>query len=303
LNALAHLKSLWTLHAFRADIPLSRDEASRFLPWIIALMVYMAALTLVGSFTLHSTIATAHTAQVESFSVHVPRMADNNQETADKVLALIKHTPGVADASITSIKRVREMVEPWLGKSAALDSLPLPTIIEAKLTGGASIDYTQLKSRINTIAPGSDIDDHKQWLEAFTSYVHMVQLALLAVSFFIVAATAAMVIFACKTSLKIHRGTVNLLHRLGALDSYIAAQFQQHAALLALKGAFVGSGFAAGTLLGLHLMAQHIDSPLFPSFTLNFEHWAILFVLPAFMSALALAAARMSVLSALHKMP
>jgi cell division transport system permease protein len=111
------------------------------------------------------------------------------------------------------------------------------------------------------------------------------------------------VIFACKTSLKIHRGTVSLLHRLGAYDGYIASQFQQHAALLALKGAFVGSGLAAGTMLVLHLMARNIDSPLFPSFGLSLDHWLILIALPVLMSLIALGSARLSVLGALRKMP
>ena len=104
-------------------------------------------------------------------------------------------------------------------------------------------------------------------------------------------------------SLKIHRGTVALLHRLGAYDSYIAKQFQEHAALLTLKGAFVGSGLAAGTLIILHIMAASIKSPLFPEFVMNFTHWSILFLLPFFMSFIALIFTRISVLNTLIRIP
>src|SRR6202042_1513614 len=104
----------------------------------------------------------------------------------------------------------------------------------------ASVDYAALKAKITAIVPGAEIDDHKQWMAQFSGFVHLVQWVLFSIAFFIIATTSAVVIFACKTSLKIHRSTVNLLHRLGALDSYIASQFQHHAALLALKGAFVG---------------------------------------------------------------
>ena len=131
----------------------------------------------------------------------------------------------------------------------------------------------------------------------------MVQWMLFIIAVMIMSASAAVVIFACKTSLKIHRSTVALLHRLGAYDEYIARQFQQHAALLALKGAFVGSGIAAGTMLMLHLMARHIESPLFPSFALGLSHWVILMSLPLLMSLIALASARMSVLATLKRMP
>jgi cell division transport system permease protein len=289
--------------SFHPDVPLSRDEASRFLPWIVALMVYLTALTLAGSFTLHHTVSAGHAAQVESFSVHLPHAGEKSQEIAEKALALVRNTPGVAEAEIVSSARIREMVEPWLGKSEALLSLPLPMIIEGRLESGSDASYDRLKARLQTIAPGADIDDHKQWLAQFTGFVHLVQWMLFAIAGLIMSASAAAVIFACKTSLKIHRGTVSLLHRLGAYDGYIASQFQHHAALLALKGAFVGSGLAAGTMLMLHLMAQHIDSPLFPSFALSPSHWVILLALPVLMSLIALASARMSVLSALQRMP
>ena len=298
-----HIRRLWALEAFKPDVPLSRDEASRFLPWIIALMVYLTALTLAGSFSLHRTVTAGHNAQMQSFSVHLPHIAENGDEVAKKVLEIVRSTPGVTEAEIISTSHIKEMVEPWFGKSTAVNNLPLPTIIEAKLLNGADIDYAALKAKIVTIVPDADIDDHKQWIAQFSGFVHLVQWVLFAIAFFIISATAAVVIFACKTSLKIHRNTVALLHRLGAMDGYIASQFQQHAALLALKGAFVGCGFAAGTMLALHLMARHIDSPLFPSFTLLLSHWIILIALPAAMSLLALLSARLSVLGALRRMP
>ncbi len=303
MSVFTRIRRLWLLEHFRPDIPLSRDEASRFLPWIIALMVYLAALTLTGSFTLHHTVMAGHNAQVASFSVDLPHMNDKASETAQKALTLMQNTQGVAEATLVSAGHIKEMVEPWLGKSGALETLPLPMIIEAKIAPGAAVDFTELKMKLGVLAPGSDIDDHKLWIAQFSGFVHLVQWVLLAIALFIIAATAAVVIFACKTSLKIHKGTVSLLHRLGAFDSYIAKQFQQHAALLALKGAFVGSGFAAGTLLILHLMARHIDSPLFPSIALTLQHWGILFALPLLMSALALVSARSSVLATLKKMP
>jgi cell division transport system permease protein len=303
MSLIEHIRRLWALEAFRPDVPLSRDEASRFLPWIIALMVYLTALTLAGSFSLRRTVMAGHNAQMQSFSIHLPHMAENSDETAKKVLNIVESTPGIAEANIVSTSHIKEMVEPWFGKSTAINNLPLPVIIEAKLLNGADVDYAALKAKIIPVAPDADIDDHKQWIAQFSGFVHMVQWVLFGIAFFIISATAAVVVFACKTSLKIHRGTVALLHRLGAMDSYIASQFQQHAALLALKGAFVGCGFAAGTMLGLHLMARHIDSPLFPSFTLLISHWIILLALPAAMSLLALLSARLSVLGALRKMP
>lgn len=287
----------------RADIALSRDESSRFLPWIIALMVYLAALVLAGSFTLNRTITAGRNAQAGAFSVHLPHTSEKDHETTDKVIGIIKNTAGVEETDIMGNDRIQKMVEPWLGRNEALNNLPLPIIIEAKVKEGANIDYEALKTKIISIVPGASIDDHKKWMAQFSAYIGVIQTTLIVIALLIIATTASIVIFACKTSLKIHRNTVNLLHRLGAVDGYIAAQFQNYAALLTLKGAFIGSGFAAITLLLLHFMAHHLDSPLFPSFSLSLFHWVILFALPALMSLLALAVARVSVLGNLGKAP
>lgn len=287
----------------RADIALARDEANRFLPWIIALMVYLAALVLAGSFTLNHTITAGHNARARSFSVHIPHAIDKDHDVSERSLALIKATDGVDDADIVSAKDIQSMVEPWFGKGDVLNNLPLPTVIDAKLKDGANIDYDSLKTRLQALNPGVAIDDHKKWIEQFADFVKAVQTTLFCIALLIIGTTASIVIFACKTSLKIHRSTVSLLHRLGAFDSYIATQFQNYAGMLTLKGAFIGSGFAGITLLTLHVMAQHLDSPLFPKFVFTIPHWIILFTLPLVMSVLALVVVRFSVLQNLRKMP
>lgn len=287
----------------RADIALARDEANRFLPWIIALMVYLAALVLAGSFTLNHTITAGHNARIRSFSVHLPHPVDKEHDVSEKTLALIKATDGVDDADIVSSKEIQTIVEPWFGKGDVLNNLPLPTVIDAKLKEGANIDYDSLRTRLQVLSPGMAIDDHKKWIEQFASFIKAVQTTLFCIALLIIATTASIVIFACKTSLKIHRSTVSLLHRLGAFDSYIATQFQNYAGMLTLKGAFIGSGFAGITLLGLHVMAQALDSPLFPMFRFSLPHWIILFSLPLVMSVLALIVVRLSVLKNLRRMP
>ncbi len=300
---LSRIERLWALETFRPDIALSRDESSVFLPWIIALMVYLAALTLAGGLTLNHTVKTNRAAQDNSFSVQLAYKAEQPAELAQKALTIIRQTPNIAKAEILDAAHISALVEPWLGKNASLENLPLPVIIDVEVEEDMEINLPLLKTRLEGISPNVTIDDHKQWADQFSEFVHKIQIMLFSVSLIIITTTAAMVVFASKMSLKIHKGTVNLLHRLGAYDSYIAKQFQQHAALLTLKGAFMGSGLAAGTLLILHIMAVNINSPLFPSFAMTFSHWGILFALPFCMSLLALLSTRLSVLRTLMRMP
>ena len=41
----------------RSDLPLAGDATSRFLPWLIAPMVFLAAVALAAAFTLTSLVA------------------------------------------------------------------------------------------------------------------------------------------------------------------------------------------------------------------------------------------------------
>jgi len=288
-----------------ADIALSRDDASRFLPWIIALMVYLAAVILTGSLTLHSMVNAGYDAQNQRFSVQIPHTTppEKQQEQAQKILALVKNFPGVSEAEFVSNEQIREAVEPWFGKGNVINNLPLPMVIEGKSGQNIVLDYDDLRSKVSAIARGTLIDEHKKWISQFASFIAGVRSLLITVGVIIIGATALMVVFACKTSLKIHRSTISILHRLGAMDGYIARQFQNYAALLTFKGAFVGSLFAGMTFLTLHIMTRSINAPLFPSFSLFASQWVVLFLLPVGMSLLAALAARFSVLKTLRLLP
>lgn len=283
------------------DIALARDDTSRFLPSIIGLMIYLTVLTLIGSLMLYHTVALSQTAQIQSFSVQLPSQTELPKETIDKVIELMKTTQGVTDITVVSAPQVKKLVEPWLGKSNFIDSLTLPVIIQGKLADNTSEKLPLLYKNISALVPGVEIDNHKEWLQQYSAFVTTLSWVLLSISCLIIAASATIITFASKTSLKIHRSTVDLLHRLGALDSYIARQFQNHAFMLSFKGSFIGSGFAAGTLLALHLMARNLNSPLFPTFHFSMDYWIILVGLPPLMSLIALIVTRQSILSILRK--
>src|SRR3954465_6665855 len=56
----------------RIDLPPAGDGSGRFLPWIIALMVYLAALALAGMMALHGAIERWDSALVGTLTVQLP---------------------------------------------------------------------------------------------------------------------------------------------------------------------------------------------------------------------------------------
>lgn len=195
------------------------------------------------------------------------------------------------------------MLEPWLGRGAALDDLPLPRLIDIRLTPGERPDLAALAVRVKGVVADAELDDHQLWLDKLLALATAVRALALAILAMVSVAAAWSVIFATRTRLDIHWRVVEVLHLIGAKDSYIARQFQLQALWLGLGGGLIGLSLAALTLLGLQLAGDGAGLGLMPNFGLNWRDWSILTIVPVATAAIATLTARVTVLRILRKMP
>src|SRR3546814_9271729 len=101
--------------------------------------------------------------------------------------------------------------------------------------------YTTLfRSRLETLAPGVLVDDHQRWLARLLDFAHAVELMALVVVLLVVLAASIMVAFVTRMGLAAHQRSIELLHMIGAQDSYVARQFQNHALRFGLRGGLIG---------------------------------------------------------------
>jgi cell division transport system permease protein len=70
------------------------------------------------------------------------------------------------------------------------------------------------------------------------------------------AATALCVVFATRGAMAGNRIVIEVLHFVGAEDSYVAREFQRHFLLLGLKGASIGGAIAAGLFLAVGFLGR-----------------------------------------------
>jgi cell division transport system permease protein len=73
-------------------------------------------------------------------------------------------------------------------------------------------------------------------------------------------ATALCVVFATRGAMAGNRTVIEVLHFVGAEDSYIAREFQRHFLILGLKGAGIGGGIAVVLFTLLSLFAR-VEGP------------------------------------------
>lgn len=291
------------------DIPLRRDGSVRILPWLIAPMVYLAALALAGMLALHGVLQGWDRGLAGTMTVELPAPSGAaNDPTLTKALGVLRATPGVTSAAVIDRAATAKLLEPYLGNAVTPEELQLPRLIDLRIASGAAIDLEGLKARLTAAVPGAVLDDHRLWLNRLYSLALSVEATGLAIVAMVGAATVLTVVFTTRAGLAVHHDVIELLHWMGARDLYIARQFEREAMRLGLSGGVGGIVLAALTMWGLSNAASATavfgeEAKLLPDLGLVLWQWAALALLPIAAGVAAMLTARITVMRALARMP
>jgi cell division transport system permease protein len=288
----------------RSDLPLDRDAHSRFLPWLIAFMVFLAVLALTGMLILKDVALKWDSGVSGTLSVQIPPTADpvNDEQRLSVILTILASEPTIGRYEVITDERMKGLLKPWLGNIDDMTELPLPQLIDVELKPGQHLDIRGLGKRLVQVVPGVSIDDHQVWLQRLVNLIRTVQGVATLILLFIAFATIGTVIFTTRTGLAIHREAIEVLHLIGAQDNYIAGQFSRRALMLGLKGGIIGLLLGVPTILGVGYLARRMDGLLLPAVQLQPEHWIGVGILPVLVAGIAMITARTTVLRTLSRM-
>ncbi len=291
----------------RADLPFHHDAAAAFLPAMIAMMVFLATLALSGALVLDNLLARWNRDIKGTLTVQViPADPDpHSKATArriDKTVRILEETPGVIRVRPLSAEELAALIEPWLGNTDLIADLPLPLLIDVVISDTNPPDLGKLAERLKAEVRGASVDDHRVWLSRVIRLADGLEMLAKAVMAMVSLAAAFAVVFATRAGMAIHRRSIEILHLVGARDSYIARQYALRALGLGAKGAAVGFGLAAPVLIGLGNMAKTLQGGLLAEIGFSSAHWAVLAAVPAVAALLAMAAAFLTVLRTLSRM-
>ncbi|MBV8776013.1 MAG: hypothetical protein JO258_02345, partial [Alphaproteobacteria bacterium] len=263
---------------FRLDLPLRRDASGRFLPWIIALMVYLAAVGGIALIWLGDTLNQWDESLTSKLTLQIP--ADTSAARIDMVLGALRQTKGVVWAYLLAPEETAKLLEPWLGSSVSIATLPLPRLVDVRVDPHVAIDYATLRQQLDTIVQGAQLDNNGTWLAGVREFALRVEGVITAGVLAVTALIVTIVVFTARIGLAIHRTIIELLHLLGAQDSYIARQFQVHALGLGLRGGVIGgtAAFATVVVLGpaAHMFALPVPIAAYGIF--DWRLWLLLIV-------------------------
>ncbi|ALK07982.1 cell division protein FtsX [Blastochloris viridis] len=211
---------------------------------VVAIMTFLAALA-VGAVGLVYDAATDWRSDVaREMTIQVrPVEGRNLTEDVRRAGEVARAAPGIVDVRVYSQAEAEHLLEPWLGAGLDLTGLPVPRLIGLQL-GSGGLDSPALRRQLAEKVPNASLDDHRAWSAYLVTMADTVVAAGIAVTGLVLVATALCVAFATRGAVSVNRNVVEVLHLVGAKDSFIAVQFQRHFLLLGLRGAATGGAVA-----------------------------------------------------------
>lgn len=233
------------LPRWRTPIVPGNSIAGRALVAVVAIMTFLASVT-TGTVVLLRGAANDWQSEVaREITIQVrPQSGRDFEMDVRKAVEIARVTPGIAEVRPYSKEESSKLLEPWLGSGLALDDLPVPRMIVVKVAPGAKPDLAALRNTLREQANGASIDDHRGWIDQMRAMSRTALIGGIIILLLVFAATALCVTFATRGAIATNRPVVEVLHFIGAPDSFIAGHFQRHFLWLGLKGGAIGGGAA-----------------------------------------------------------
>ena len=295
----------------RYDLPLNSGSGTGFLRLLVALMTVLAVLAVSATFVL-SGMKDRWTSGLENkASIEIPaqspegRVRDRESVAylTQKIVEILKSSPSIMDIRVMSEKEIAALVSPWLGDDLATDVIPMPGLIAISFDPRIDNNTDALQDRLHKVAPDIRLDTHESWLADVLSFAGALQLTALIVTLVIGATTVAAIAGAVRSRIAIHREELELLHLMGASDSYVTRQFQRHTLIVALQGAVIGLLSAGLLILIISWMSGEMNAAFLPDFRMSGLQKTAIFLSPLMVALIAVITARQTVLRSLRQMP
>ena len=228
-----------------APIVPKNSIAGRSLTVVVAIMTFLASLTTGVAMLVVSAASDWQSEVGREVTIQVRPAPGRNLDADVRAAAdLARSAPGIADVQPLSKDESARLVEPWLGAGLPLDELPIPRLVVVKLAAGVRPDFASLRQALTARVPTASLDDHRRWIDRMHAMAETAVIACLAVLTLVWAVTVLSVTFATRGTMATNRPIVEVLHYVGATDSFVSGQFQRHFLVLGFKGGAIGGALA-----------------------------------------------------------
>lgn len=229
----------------------------RSLTLVIAIMCFLACLTAGAVWMIKQSsdawlrdIASEITVQVE------PKDKGDIDKSVKDVVAYLEKIPGIKAVKPLSLEDATGLLEPWLGSSDALKSLPVPRLIAIEIDRNEPPDLEEVSASLTKQFKGVALDDHRRWQQQIRAVTRSFALGGLSILALVAAATTAIIVSATKSAMASNRDIVEVLHFVGATDKFISREFEKHFLRLGIRAGIVGAVLAMLVFLGMPVIME-----------------------------------------------
>src|SRR5690606_31258818 len=127
------------------------EGASRLLPWVVAVMAFLATLAASAAGTLEGAARSWRAGLAGSLTVEIPATAEGpaaQERRVDAALEALRESAGVREARALGPGGMAALLEPWLGRGGGLEALPLPRLIDVRMDAANPPDLDFLAERV-----------------------------------------------------------------------------------------------------------------------------------------------------------
>jgi cell division transport system permease protein len=245
-----------------------------------------------------------------SITVQIIPIHDSNKEKAqaqllayeEKAVEFLKSVNGIVKVTPLNNEQLNDLLRPWLGDDVSVSDLLTPRIIDVKLAKNVFIDFDQLREDLSQVSPQASLDSHKIWLNKLIALTDGLKLIAMTILSLVIAITSGAIFYTTQMSMGLHKEIIEILHIIGAKDTYIAQQYSKRMGLLGLIGGIFGLIFAIPAMFFIGNLANSIKGGIISDATLGIDDWLYILSLPLFSMAISMTTAYYTVKNTLKKM-
>lgn len=297
----------------RSRGPMPRNETpivppgslgGRALVAVVAIMTFLASLTTGAVLLVRASAGDWQSEVSREVTIQVrPASGRVLDEEVQKAAELARTSAGIAQVRVFSREESARLLEPWLGGGLSLEDLPVPRVVVLKLAPDHAADLSGLRQRLSERVPGATLDDHRGWVERMRAMAGSAVIGGVVIVILVLAATVLSVMFATRGAMAANMPVIEVLHFIGARDSFIARQFQRHFLALGLKGGLIGGGAAIGLFVFASLGSRWFlgsagadqAASLFGTFSIGLDGYLVLVLQILIVAGVTAAASRHAV--------
>jgi len=217
--------------------------AGRALVIVVAIMTFLASMT-AGTVELVASASSSWRADIaREATIQVrPRAGRDLEQDAARAAQIARGAPGIGEVRLYGRRESEKLLEPWLGAGLDISELPVPRLIELKVSGRP--DFALLRRQLAEQAPSASLDDHRIWVQRLGAMASAMVVTGIVIMALVLVATALAIAFATRGAMAGNRHIIEVLNLVGATDGFIAREFQKHFLRLGLRGGGLGAGAA-----------------------------------------------------------